>query len=103
MITQIEGEQIAKIVNFGISQSNLEWDFLSKIDSMWNYLTILSLYFQNLQNPQIGIASGSCYVLRGRRSRDGFSDQEIALKTYRKKCYEDIGGIGVNGWDELTT
>ena len=25
--------QIAKIVNFGISQSNLEWEFLSKIDS----------------------------------------------------------------------
>ena len=101
------GEQIAKIVNFGISQSNLEWDFLSKIDSDVelppNYFE--SIFSEFTESPDLGIASGSCYVLeRGRKIRETVSPDHTrgALKTYRKKCYEDIGGIGeVNGWDGI--
>ncbi len=101
------GAQIARIVNFGISQSPLDWNFLSKIDSD---VELPVDYFESIfsefgESHELGIASGSCYVMeRGRKVPEKVSADHTrgALKTYRRQCYEDIGGIGeVDGWDGI--
>lgn len=101
------GAQIARIVNFGISHFTQDWDFLSKIDSD---VELPEDYFESIlsefsDSKDLGIASGSCYVLeRGRKIVEKVSDDHTrgALKTYRRQCFEDIGGIAeVNGWDGI--
>lgn len=101
------GGQIAKLVNMGLSSATSDWDFFSKIDADM----ILPIdYFERIfekfdQSPKLGISSGTCYVMDGKRkviehvspdhSRGG-------LKTYRRDCFQEIGGIReVDGWDGL--
>jgi len=105
--TRRRGAQIARIVNFGISHFPQDWDFLSKIDSdvelPVDYFESILSEFSDSQD--LGIASGSCYVLEGgRKIVEKVSDDHTrgALKTYRRQCFEDIGGIAeVNGWDGI--
>ena len=56
-------------------------------------------------SPRLGIASGSCYLIEGRRKIVEFVSPDHSrggLKTYRRQCFEEIGGIReVNGWDEM--
>ena len=101
--TRKRGAQIASVVNSGISQLSVDWEFLSKIDSdvelPADYFELILFEFRGSQS--LGIASGSCYVFeRGRKIVEKVSADHTrgALKTYRKKCFEDIGGIDdVNG------
>lgn len=99
------GAQIARLVNAGISEIKQKWTYLSKIDADM----VLELdYFENIlgkffQNQKLGIASGSCYLsIKNRRQIEKVSDGHTrgGLKTYRRRCYDDIGGIReVDGWD----
>ena len=103
--TRKRGAQIARLVNAGISEIKQKWTYLSKIDADM----VLELdYFENilgkfLQNQKLGIASGSCYLsINCKRQIEKVSDKHTrgGLKTYRRQCYEDIGGIReVDGWD----
>ncbi len=105
--TRRRGEQIARIVNIGVSQISQDWDFLSKIDSdvelPVDYFE--SIFSEFTGSQELGIASGTCYVMeRGRKIVEKVSDDHTrgAIKTYRRKCFEDIGGIAeVNGWDGI--
>ncbi len=101
------GERIAKLVNIGLEQVTVEWDFCSKIDAD---IILPERYFEEIfsrfhQNNKLGIASGGCYV-------DGFLGLTLekvsedhtrgALKTYRSTCFSDIGGIrNADGWDGI--
>lgn len=101
------GEQIAKLVNQGLSSSTIDWDFFSKIDAD---MVLPEDYFEKIftnfdASPQLGIASGSCYLIEGRRKIVEFVSPDHSrggLKTYRRKCFEEIGGIREkNGWDGI--
>ena len=101
------GSQIAKLVNQGISSLDEKWTFCSKIDADMilppNYFEEILSKFDS--NDRLGIASGTCYVIYGNKKRiERVSSDHTrgGLKTYRKSCYEDIGGImEVDGWDGI--
>jgi len=101
------GGQIAKLVNQGLSSSSIDWDFFSKIDAD---MVLPEDYFETIftnfsDAPRLGIASGSCYLIEGRRKIVEFTSPDHSrggLKTYRRQCFEEIGGIReVNGWDGI--
>ena len=101
------GERIARLFNFGVSKSSLDWTFCSKIDAD---MDLEELYFEKLflefsKNPKLGIASGNCLVktTRGQRmERVTKGHTRGGLKTYRRECYDEIGGVEhVDGWDTI--
>ena len=101
------GSQIATLVNKGISKLDSEWDYISKIDAD---MVLPDDYFENIlskftSNEKLGIASGSCYLIERKRKiieKVAPDHTRGGLKTYRKLCYDQIGGISeVDGWDGI--
>tara|TARA_B100001996_G_C18590321_1_gene565836 strand:- start:68 stop:964 length:897 start_codon:yes stop_codon:yes gene_type:complete len=101
------GAQIARLFNRGISSSNIDWDFCSKVDAD---MVLPDDYFERIfsefeTSSTLGIASGSCYVISGSRKlveKVSPDHTRGGLKTYLRKCYDEIGGIReVNGWDGI--
>jgi len=101
------GAQIAKIVNTGLSNSSSDWEFFSKIDAD---MVLPDDYFEKifhrfLDSDKLGIASGSCFIFsNGKESIEKVSDDHTrgGLKTYRRSCFDDIGGIKeIDGWDGI--
>ncbi len=102
------GGQIATLFNKGLSSiKHLDWHYCSKIDAD---MILPEDYFMEIisrfnKNPSLGIASGSCYLLDGNRRKVEKVSQghtRGGLKTYRKSCFEHIGGVReVDGWDGL--
>jgi biofilm PGA synthesis N-glycosyltransferase PgaC len=103
------GIEIAKLFAFGIEKISIEnWEFCSKIDSDM----ILPVdYFEKIiqkfdQQEKAGILGGVCFtsMKRGRMKIEKVEPDHVrgGLKTYRRKCFEDIGGVTIaNGWDGL--
>ena len=86
---------------------NTDWDFIVKLDGD---LEFEQFYFEKLlnkfaANPKLGLASGTTYEPRnGKLKKDNMPEDHVrgAAKMYRKKCWEDIGGIQpVLGWDTI--
>jgi len=105
--TRERGRRIAKLVNRGIEEIDVEWDFLSKIDAD---MILTDDYFERLfsefiLNSKLGISSGNCIVMRGSSEvLEKVSEHHTrgGLKTYRAECYFEIGGImEINGWDGM--
>jgi len=101
------GSQIAKLVNIGINSLDKGWDFLSKIDAD---MILPDDYFEKILSNFIlfeglGIASGSCYLLEDQKKiseRVSSDHTRGGLKTYRRQCFDQIGGImEVDGWDGI--
>jgi glycosyltransferase involved in cell wall biosynthesis len=96
------------VVHCGIRQVNLEEvDFLARLDAD---ITFEADYFERLflefhRNPRLGIAGGVCHV----RSKGTLVEEKHprfhtrgALKTYRVRCYREIGGLEEElGWDSV--
>ena len=61
-----EGSHIANLMNIGLSKSNIDWAFFSKIDAD---MILPSDYFEkfslNSQRILLGIASSSCHNFKG--------------------------------------
>ena len=99
------GDQIAKLFNLGIEHARIDWDFCSKIDADMllppDYFERIFFEFESCN--RLGIASGSCYLINGTRKIPEIVSKNHTrggLKTYLRKCFEEIGGIReVNGWD----
>jgi glycosyltransferase involved in cell wall biosynthesis len=98
----------AKAFNFALSQIDIkEYDFIVKLDGDLrleeNYFE--EIFWRFLKNPRLGIAGGHCYELRkGRLVKERVPDFHVrgATKIYRRRCFEDIGGIEeVLGWDTI--
>lgn len=97
-----------EVVHCGIRQVHMEdYDFFARLDAD---ITFESDYFERLliefyKNPRLGIAGGVCYVW----SRKGLVEEKHprfhtrgALKTYRVRCYQEIGGLERKlGWDTV--
>lgn len=101
------GSHIADLVNRGISQSNIDWDFFSKIDAD---MILPSDYFEKIflqfsENPLLGIASGSCHIIKqGKKYSEHVTTDHTrgGLKTYKRSCFNEIEGIKeVDGWDGI--
>lgn len=83
-----------------------DYDFLVKFDAD---LQIPTHYFERVaqifqKDPKVGIAGGTIMTEKnGRWIYENFSDRDHvkgAFKAYRKKCFEDIGGLRRSiGWD----
>ena len=101
------GSLIASLVNKGISEIDFDWDYISKIDAD---MVLPEDYFENIfnqfkSNEKLGIASGSCFLIERRRKiieKVSSDHTRGGLKTYRKSCFHQIGGISeVDGWDGI--
>jgi glycosyltransferase involved in cell wall biosynthesis len=101
------GSKIAKMINMGLKEIDCEWTYFSKIDAD---IRLFDDYFSTIfckfdDNKDLGIASGNCYVeTDGKRKVESVENDHTrgALKTYRRQCFADIGGIKeINGWDGL--
>ncbi len=100
------GGKVARLVNLGLNSTNLEWSFLSKIDAD---ISLTLDYFERIlekfEDEKLGIASGNCFLVKAGRKKIEkveFDHTRGALKTYRRRCFEDIGGIlEIDGWDGL--
>tara|TARA_B100001113_G_scaffold61096_1_gene46499 strand:+ start:1759 stop:2634 length:876 start_codon:yes stop_codon:yes gene_type:complete len=100
------GGQIARLFNAGLSSiKEQDWHFCSKIDAD---MVLPKHYFRNIldkfdEKPSLGIASGSCYLMVGSRRKTekvSVGHTRGGLKTYRKTCFNQIGGVReVDGWD----
>ena len=99
------GSQIASLINKGLESSPTDWGYFSKIDAD---MILPSDYFERLfaqfsDNPNLGIASGSCFLIENRlRRKEKVSKTHTrgGLKTYRRECFDHISGIReVDGWD----
>ncbi len=101
------GGKIAKLVVNGLSTSNSGWDYFSKIDAD---MVLPETYFEDIftefeNDHKLGIASGNCLVLKGgkwRLEKVAPEHTRGGIKTYRAKCFNEIGGIEkVDGWDGI--
>ncbi|MBD3237029.1 MAG: glycosyltransferase [Candidatus Eisenbacteria bacterium] len=102
------GGKVARLFLHGFSRANHgEWCFVSKIDAD---LSLPDDYFEQVfgrfaQDQRLGIAGGSCWERRGERlvlERVSTEHTRGALKSYRRECWEAIGGIRpVDGWDGI--
>ena len=69
-----------------------------------NYLATLQTYY--LQNPQLGMCGGVCSIEKdGKWIKENLTNKNHlrgALKSYRKECFEVIGGLKeAMGWDTV--
>lgn len=101
------GAHIAKLFNQGLNSIDDEWFFCSKIDADMvlpeNYFT--SIFLEFFKNESLGIASGSCFYYKNNKKITEKVSKEHTrggLKTYKKQCLDDIGGVlEVDGWDGM--
>ena len=99
------GSRIASIFNLGKEHCGEDWEYISKIDGD---MTLPDDYFEKIfgefeADRKLGIASGNCRVTGSKKIEAVEKDHTRGgLKTYRKECLSDIGGVfEVDGWDGL--
>ncbi len=102
------GGKIVAAFNEGLATLDSEYDVICKFDADLifpsNYLERLVESFS--RNPNCGIAGGVCTIeKKGNWVVEGLTGKlhlRGALKAYRKKCFEDIGGlVTAMGWDTI--
>ena len=101
----------AKIINAfykGYERLDDHYDVICKFDADLifpnNYLETLSKHFES--NPKLGMASGFCYIEKGKEwvleSLTRKDHIRGALKAYRKECFLQIGKLKPSmGWDTV--
>ena len=100
------GSKVVRAFYLGYSQIQDDYDCLVKLDAD---LTLPTHYFERIselfsQNPKLGIAGGTIAIEEnGQWVYENFSDIDHvkgAFKTYRRACFEQIGGLRASiGWD----
>jgi len=102
------GQGIAEAFNEGLHHlAEKEWEFIVKLDGD---LSFEPDYFEHLfalfeSDPALGISAGTSYIRVGNRlceeKKPLYFPPGIA-RTYRRKCFEEIGGIAnILGWDTI--
>jgi glycosyltransferase involved in cell wall biosynthesis len=102
------GAKVVRTFYYGLEKINeRDYDFLVKLDADIelppDYFNQIAQEFK--KDKTLGICSGYCTVLKN----DQWVEEKIAyyhtrgpIKSYRKACFEDIGGIKeVMGWDGI--
>ena len=100
-----------KIINAfykGYESLDSEYDVVCKFDAdvifPKNYLETLANHYQN--NPRLGMVAGHCYIEQnGTWVLENLTSKEHirgGLKSYRKACFSEIGGLKKSmGWDTI--
>jgi glycosyltransferase involved in cell wall biosynthesis len=100
------GAKVVRAFNLGYENIDGDYDFLVKLDVD---LSLPTDYFQQIaahfeKNPKLGIVGGTILIEEnGKWIYENFSDIDHvkgAFKSYRKACFEQIGGLRQSiGWD----
>ena len=100
------GAKVVRAFYLGYRAINEPYDLLAKLDAD---LELPPDYFQRMvamfeAAPRLGIAGGTIAIEQnGEWVYENFSDVDHvkgAFKTYRRQCFEDIGGLRASiGWD----
>lgn len=110
--TRAEGSKIIRAFYVGYnSLRDRNYDFIAKLDAD---LTLPKNYFEEIanefqRNEKVGMCGGYCSIeVDGKYIKEKSASYHLrgALKSYRKECFDDIGGIklilGWDGVDEMT-
>ena len=106
-VQRLPGAKIVQAFNAGLPLVG-EVDIICKYDADLifppNYLETLQAYY--LQNPQLGMCGGICSIEKdGKWLKESLTNKNHlrgALKSYRKECFEAIGGLKeAMGWDTV--
>ncbi|MCB0547606.1 MAG: glycosyltransferase family 2 protein [Phaeodactylibacter sp.] len=102
------GAKVVRAFYLGYEAIDVDYDFLVKLDAD---LELPEQYFRRLSemfraNPRLGIAGGMITTLKnGEWVYERFSDRDYvpgAFKSYRRECFEAIGGLRRSiGWDSV--
>lgn len=98
----------AIVFNKGLD--TLDWasyDFIGKLDGDMrfdpDYYERLLAEFE--RDPRLGIAAGECYEYHGGKlvmEKVARGHVRGALKTWRRECFEEVGGVvNMNAWDAV--
>jgi glycosyltransferase involved in cell wall biosynthesis len=100
------GSKVVRAFYLGYQQIQDHYDFLVKLDAD---LTLPTHYFERIASlfqadPKLGIAGGTIAIEEnGEWVYENFSDVDHvkgAFKSYRRACFEQIGGLRTSiGWD----
>lgn len=102
------GGKVVEAFLAGMKSLNDRYDIICKFDGdlvfPGNYLESLVDHYK--KNPSLGMVGGICYVEKNgtwvREKITGKDHIRGALKSYRWKCYKDIGGLNpAFGWDTI--
>ena len=104
----IPGEKVIRAFYKGLEKIDSNYDMLCKFDSdivlPENYLESIINIFNS--DPKVGIAGGNLYI----KKKNNWVYEKISsknhvrgpIKSYRKKCFEDIQGLRKSiGWDTV--
>lgn len=106
-VQRLPGAKIVQAFNAGLPLVE-QVDIICKYDADLifppNYLETLQTYY--LQNPQLGMCGGICSIEKdGKWLKENLTNKNHlrgALKSYRKECFEAIGGLKeAMGWDTI--
>ncbi|WP_454951961.1 glycosyltransferase [Capnocytophaga granulosa] len=106
-VQRLPGAKIVQAFNAGLPLVG-QADIICKYDADLifppNYLETLQAYY--LQNPQLGMCGGVCSIEKeGKWLKENLTNKNHlrgALKSYRKECFEAIGGLKeAMGWDTV--
>ncbi len=105
----IPGAKVVRTFYQGLNSENWQdFDVIAKLDSD---IILPPIYFETLiseleKNPKTGIIGGLVYIKKeGKWIYENISNKKHVrgpIKTYRKECFKDIGGLReILGWDNL--
>lgn len=104
----LPGSKVVQAFNKGLDKLDDNFDVICKFDADLilppDYFKILNRAF--MASPKLGMAGGFCYIQKnGEWVLENLTDKTHirgALKAYRKKCFQDIGGLKTAmGWDTV--
>ena len=101
------GANVVRVFENGLAKLNIDVDFLVKMDAdvvlPKEYFSRIMAHFK--EDAKLGMASGKTHVkINGNWVLERIPDTHVsgACKTYRKKCFDSMGGlIPILGWDIL--
>jgi hypothetical protein len=104
----LPGSKVILAFHDGLKSLDHDYDFIVKADADLifpeNYFEAIINIFQS--DNQIGMAGGFAYIQKNNHwVLENLTDKDHirgAFKAYRKKCFQDIGGLKpAMGWDTL--
>ena len=104
----LPGSKVILAFHDGLKSLDHDYDFIVKADADLifpeNYFEAIINIFQS--DNQIGMAGGFAYIQKNNQwVLENLTDKDHirgAFKAYRKKCFQDIGGLKpAMGWDTL--
>ena len=107
-LDHVPGAKVIEAFYRGFNELDTEYDVICKFDADLefppDYLQTLSETFQS--SDSIGMAGGFCYIYKNEAwQMEGLTGKDHirgALKSYRKGCFEEIGGLKRSmGWDTV--